>query len=56
VSEYPELAALLGEVYTAVDNNLLTLAPIGMRTVFDCASRKHGADPAQSFADKLKEL
>lgn len=56
VSEYPELADLLCEVYAALDHNLLTLATIGMRTVFDCASQKLGADPDQSFADKLKEL
>ena len=55
-SEYPELASLLGEVYTALDNRLRILATIGMRTVFDCASQKLGADPNQSFAEKLKEL
>jgi hypothetical protein len=47
---------LLGEVYTALDNNLVILATIGMRTMFDCASQKLGADPNQSFAEKLKEL
>jgi Domain of unknown function (DUF4145) len=55
-SEYPELASLLGEVYTALDNKLHILATIGMRTVFDCASQKLGADPNQSFAEKLKQL
>jgi hypothetical protein len=55
-SEYPELVSLLGEVYKALDNKLLILATIGMRTVFDCASQKLGADPNQSFAEKLKEL
>jgi hypothetical protein len=55
-SEYPELASLLHEVYTALDNKLHILATIGMRTVFDCASQKLGADPNQSFAEKLKEL
>jgi Domain of unknown function (DUF4145) len=55
-SEYPDLARLLGEVYTALDNKLHILATIGMRTVFDCASQKLGADPNQSFAEKLKEL
>ena len=55
-SGYPELASLLGEVYTALDNNLHILATIGMRTVFDCASHKLGTDPNQSFAEKLKEL
>ena len=35
-SEYPELATLLGELYTALDNGLQILATIGMRTVFDC--------------------
>ena len=55
-SEYPELASLLGEVYTALDNKLHILATIGMRTVFDCASQKLGADPNQTFAEKLKEL
>jgi hypothetical protein len=55
-SEYRELARLLDEVYTALDNKLHILATIGMRTVFDCASQKLGADPNQSFAEKLKEL
>ena len=55
-SEYPELARLLGEVYNAFDNKLHILATIGMRTVFDCASQTLGADPNQSFAEKLKEL
>jgi hypothetical protein len=55
-SDYPELATLLGELYTALDNGLQTLATIGMRTVFDCASQKLGTDPNQSFTEKLKEL
>jgi len=55
-SEYPELASLLGEVYTALDHKLHILTTIGMRTVFDCASQKLGADPNQNFAEKLKEL
>ena len=55
-SEYPELATLLDELYTALDHNLQILATIGMRTVFDCASQKLGTDPNQSFAEKLKEL
>ena len=54
--EYPELVSLLFEVYKALDNKLLILATIGMRTVFDCAAQKLGADPNQSFAEKLKEL
>jgi hypothetical protein len=55
-SEYPELVSLLLEVYSALDNKLHILATIGMRTVFDCASQKLGADPNQNFAEKLKEL
>lgn len=55
-SDYPELASLLGELYTALDNNLYILAVIGIRTVFDCASQKLGTDPNQNFAEKLKEL
>jgi hypothetical protein len=55
-SDYPELATLLDELYTALDNDLQILATIGMRTVFDCASQKLGTDPNQSFAEKLKEL
>jgi hypothetical protein len=47
---------LLGELYKALDNGLPILATIGMRTWFDCASQKLGADPNQSFAEKLKEL
>jgi hypothetical protein len=55
-SDYPDLARLLGELYTALDNNLDILATIRMRTVFDCASQKLGTDPNQNFAEKLKEL
>jgi len=51
-----KLAALLAEVYAALDNNLSVLATIGMRTAFDCASQLLGADANQSFAEKLKEL
>ncbi|HEV2336588.1 MAG TPA: DUF4145 domain-containing protein, partial [Stellaceae bacterium] len=51
-----ELAALLTEVYMALDNNLTVLATIGVRTVFDYASQLLGADANQSFAEKLKEL
>ena len=51
-----ELAALLAELYTALDNDLHILATIGMRTVFDYASQLLGTDPNQSFAEKLKEL
>ena len=47
---------MLDEVYTALDNNLDILATIGLRTVFDCASQKLGADPNQNFEEKLKEL
>jgi Domain of unknown function (DUF4145) len=55
-SDQAKLAALLTELYTALDNNLSVLATIGMRTVFDRASQLLGADPDQSFAEKLKEL
>jgi hypothetical protein len=30
---------LLGEVYTALDNDLVILVAIGIRTVFDCGHR-----------------
>ncbi len=36
--DYPELATLLHELYTALDNDLQILATIRMRTVFDRAS------------------
>jgi hypothetical protein len=55
-SDYPALATLLAEVYTALDNDLQTLATIGIRTVFDCASQLLGCDPNQNFSEKLKEL
>jgi Domain of unknown function (DUF4145) len=55
-SDYPALAALLDEVYTALNNDLQTLATIGIRTVFDCASQLLGCDPNNSFSEKLKEL
>jgi hypothetical protein len=53
-SDYPALATLLAEVYTALDNDLQTLATIGMRTVFDCASQLLGCDPNQSFSESSK--
>lgn len=55
-SGYPEIASLLTEVYTALDNNLLTLVTIGIRTVFDRASQELGTDTNQNFTEKLKEL
>jgi len=55
-SDYPQLATLLGEVYTALDNGLRTLATIGMRTVFDHASQLLGCNANQTFSEKLKEL
>jgi hypothetical protein len=54
--DYPALATLLTEVYTALDNDLQTLATIGIRTVFDCASQLLGCDADQNFAEKLKVL
>jgi hypothetical protein len=50
------LIKLLDSVYTALENDLLVLAAIGMRVVFDRASELIGIDPDKSFAKKLEQL
>jgi hypothetical protein len=54
--QYTDLAELLNELYSSLDHKLYTLATIGIRTVFDCASEILGVDSSQSFSEKLKEL
>lgn len=51
-----DLFRLLEDTYTAIDNNLLILAAIGIRTVFDRESELLKVDPAITFEEKLKEL
>lgn len=50
------LTDALRELYTALDNDLLILATIGVRTCFDLASELLGVDPALTFAEKLDAL
>jgi len=52
-ADEPAIAAVLVEVYSAVDANLHVLATIGMRTVFDRACDRLGVDQYFKFADKL---
>ncbi len=51
-----DLHRLLGDVYTALDNNLDVLAAIGMRTVFDRSSELLKIHPNKSFAQKIATL
>ena len=51
-----ELGMLLGEMYTALDNDLRVLAAIAARTVFDRASQLLGVNPAIGFKEKLNSL
>jgi uncharacterized protein DUF4145 len=51
-----DLGKLLGEMYTALDNDLRVLSAIAARTVFDRASELLGIDPALSFQEKLDSL
>jgi hypothetical protein len=53
-SQYPQLASLLNEVYTALDCDLHILATIGMRTVFDCASRSLALTLTKTSPKSLK--
>jgi hypothetical protein len=46
----------LVELYGALDNDLVVLAAIGIRTSFDVASDILGIDPSKSFKAKLDEL
>ena len=50
------LRGLLDEVYGALDADHRVLAAIGIRTVLDQTMVSEGANPASSFAEKLKEL
>ena len=54
--KYPQFYELIEELYAALNNNLPTLATIGIRTVFDCAAVLLGASQDQSFSQKLDEL
>lgn len=51
-----KLDSLLSEVYLALDNDLCTLAAIGIRTCFDLASELLAVDPNIPFAAKLEDL
>ena len=50
------LYGLVMETYTALNNDALVLAAIGLRTVFDRVSEKMGVDPALQFDKKLDAL
>lgn len=47
---------LIDELYVALDNGLLVLSAIGVRTVFDRATEILGIDTNITFAAKLREL
>lgn len=51
-----QLTSLLDEAYTALNSNILVLAAIGLRTVFDRSSEVLGIDPDIGFAKKLDAL
>ena len=51
-----DLVLILGETYTALDQDLPILAAIGIRTSFDVASATLGIDANLPFARKLEEL
>jgi hypothetical protein len=52
----PNLGGLLGEMYTALNQDLRVLAAIGARTAFDRASELLGVDASLSFERKLENL
>ncbi|MES0065578.1 DUF4145 domain-containing protein [Mesorhizobium sp. M0074] len=51
-----DLSEALTELYGALDNDLNTLAAIGMRTTFDVASGRLGVSQNMTFKEKLGEL
>ena len=52
-----DLESLYDEIYLAINNEMRTLATIGIRTAFERASELLGIDePDQSFKDKLQAL
>ena len=46
----------LSELYGALDNDLVTLSAIGVRTAFDVAAELLGVNPTKTFAEKLDAL
>ncbi len=56
VEDPSELEAALVEVYGALNNELRMLAAIGMRTVFDVASKMLDIDSSLNFKEKIDEL
>ncbi len=50
------LYELMRDTYKAIDNDMLVLAAIGVRTSFDRATEHLGIDPAQTFKDKIANL
>ena len=51
-----DLSAIVDDVYVALNNDLLVLSAIGIRTAFDRASELLGVDPAENFSQKLLAL
>jgi hypothetical protein len=51
-----KLYDIMGEVYTALDNDLKVLTAIGIRTSFDRGTELLNVDPAKSFFEKLNDL
>lgn len=50
------LSAVMEEIYSACEKDLLVLASTGLRTAFDRATEILKIDPASSFKEKLDEL
>lgn len=50
------LKSLMTELYSALDNGLMVLAGIGVRTCFDRVTELVGVDPSLPFARKLEAL
>lgn len=50
------LYSIVDQIYAAIDNNILTLAAIGIRTAIECSAYVFGIDTNQSFNKILMDL
>ncbi len=55
-AQFDEVSSVLAEVYSSLDHELLMLAAVGIRTVFDRISDALSIDPALPFNQKIEEL
>jgi hypothetical protein len=54
--DYSELYSLLGEIYAALDNELLSITAMGVRAAFDLLAAQLEVEPSLPFIEKIEKL